>query len=60
MTTSCLQWRIEWNVRALLEAGEQVIDESVFKSGKAFIFGRDKENRPLRLVKHIIHFFCYK
>jgi len=50
MTTACLQWRIEWNVRALLEYGEQGIDEEVFKSGKAFIFGKDKENRPLRLV----------
>jgi len=51
MTTACLQWRIEWNVRALLEGGEQNIDEEVFKSGKAFIFGRDKENRPLSIIR---------
>jgi len=51
MTTACLQWRIEWNVRALLEYGEQGIDEEVFKSGKAFIFGKDKENRPLSFVR---------
>jgi len=51
MTTACLQWRCEWNVRALLEIGEQGIDEDVFKSGKAFIFGRDKENRPLSFVR---------
>ncbi|ORX60204.1 hypothetical protein BCR36DRAFT_579647 [Piromyces finnis] len=51
MTTACLQWRIEWNVRALLEIGEQGIDEEVFKSGKAFIFGKDKENRPLSYVR---------
>jgi len=51
MTTACLQWRVEWNVRALLEIGEKGIDEEVFKSGKAFIFGRDKENRPLSFVR---------
>jgi hypothetical protein len=51
MTTACLQWRIEWNVRALLEIGEQGIDEEVFKSGKAFIFGKDKEDRPLSIVR---------
>jgi len=51
MTTACLQWRIEWNVRALLEIGEQGIDEEVFKSGKAFIFGKDKENRPISFVR---------
>jgi len=55
MTTACLQWRIEWNVRALLEKGEQGIDEEVFKSGKAFIFGKDKENRPLSIVRVRYH-----
>jgi len=55
MTTACLQWRIEWNVRALLELGEQGVDEEVFKTGKAFIFGKDKENRPLSIVRVCRH-----
>ncbi|OUM59368.1 hypothetical protein PIROE2DRAFT_21250 [Piromyces sp. E2] len=55
MTTACLQWRIEWNVRALLEVGEQGIDDDVFKTGKAFIFGKDKEDRPLSIVRVRFH-----
>lgn len=55
MTTNCLQWRIEWNVRALLENGEMGIDEDVFKSGKAFLYGVDKENRPISVVRVRFH-----
>lgn len=55
MTTACLQWRVEWNVRALLENGEQGIDEEVFKSGKAFLYGVDKEDRPLSIVRVRFH-----
>jgi hypothetical protein len=61
MMTSALVWRISFGVEEITASGEPVLNETVtgfvsqMKSGKAYLHGVDKENRPVFYIHVQLH-----
>jgi hypothetical protein len=55
MAISQLKWRREFGVEELLSQGETMIDLEEIKCGKTYIWGQDKEQRPVVWVHPRLH-----